>query len=357
VALRAAVVAPAVPTYTALLCGDNTWGQIGNGSLTTPQTTRSQLATVSTAAATWKAIAAGEFHTLAIKSDGTLWAWGLNLNGQLGNGESGNGKYRASPVQIGTAKDWLEVAAGDSHSLARSGTATTQSLWSWGQNTVGQLGLGNLINKSIPTKITLTGIWKSIAAGGSFCLALRNTDGVVYSWGDDSSGQLGQLASATPTVPTATLGTGIPAIAIAAGSSHALAIQDDRTLVAWGLNASGQLGLGNLNNSLAPVKVGTDTNWFAIAAGGNHTLAIKLDRTLWSWGSNSDGQLGEGSTTQSTVPKQVGTGTDWVSVAAGRSHSMAIDTSGRLYVWGRNAEGQLGNGGTTGPVLTPTLVP
>jgi hypothetical protein len=357
VALRAAVVAPAVPTYTALICGDNTWGQTGNGSLTTPQSARAQLATSTTAAATWKAVAAGGLHTLAIKADGTLWAWGLNLNGQLGNGESGNGRYRASPVQIGTAKDWLEVSAGDSHSLARAGTATTQSLYSWGQNTVGQLGLGNLINKSIPTKITLTGIWKSIAAGGSFCLALRNTDGAIFSWGDDSSGQLGQLVSATPTVPTATLATGVPAIAIAAGSNHALAIQDDRTLVAWGNNASGQLGLGNLVNALAALQVGTDANWFAIAAGGSHSLAIKLDRTLWAWGSNTDGQLGDGSTNLSNVPIQIGSRTDWVSVAAGRAHSMAIDTSGQLHVWGRNAEGQLGTGSTSGPVLTPTLIP
>jgi alpha-tubulin suppressor-like RCC1 family protein len=360
VALRAALVAPAVPTYTALLCGDNTWGQIGNGSLTTPQTTRSQLATVRTAAATWKAVAAGEFHTLAIKSDGTLWAWGLNLNGQLGNGESGNGKYRASPVQIGTAKDWLEVAAGDSHSLARSGTVTTQSLWSWGQNTVGQLGLGNTTSKSIPTKLTATATfkapWLALSANGSYCLVLQST-GVIYSWGDDTSGQLGQLGSATPLVPTATLAPGQPAIAIAAGAAHALAIQADRSLIAWGLNDAGQLGLGNLTSTPAPTLVVADTDWFAIAAGGKHCLAIKLDRTLWSWGSNSDGQLGDGSTNLSTVPKQVGTGTDWVSVAAGAAHSMAIDTSGRLWVWGSNAEGQLGNGTTSGPVLTPTLVP
>jgi hypothetical protein len=360
VALRAAVVAPAVPTYTALICGDNTWGQMGTGSLTSPQTTRTQIATSATAAATWKAVAAGGLHTLAIKSDGTLWAWGLNLNGQLGNGESGNGRYRASPVQIGTAKDWLEVTAGDSHSLARSGTATTQSLYSWGQNTLGQLGLGNTANKSVPTKITATATfkapWLSVAANGNYCLVLQS-DGLIFSWGEDSSGQLGQLTSVTPTVPTTTLSPGPPAIAITAGGAHALAIQANRSLIAWGLNASGQLGLGNLSNSAVPVQVGTDTNWFAIAGGGNHTLAIKLDRTLWAWGANSDGQLGDGSTNLSNVPIQIGTRTDWVSVAAGRSHSMAIDTSGRLWVWGRNLEGQLGSGSTSGPVLIPTLVP
>jgi alpha-tubulin suppressor-like RCC1 family protein len=360
IALRAAAVAPAVPTYTALLCGDNTWGQMGTGDLSSPQTARTVLATSTTAAATWKAVAAGGFHTLGIKSDGTLWAWGLNLNGQLGNNESGNGRYRDSPVQIGTAKDWLEIAAGDSHSLARSGTVTTQSLWSWGQNTVGQLGLNNTLSKSIPTKLTATATfkapWLAIAANGSYCLVLQS-NGAIYSWGDDSDGQLGQLTSATPLVPTPTLAPGQPAIAIAAGGAHALAIQQDRSLISWGLNDAGQLGLGNLTSTPAPTQVGLDTDWFAIAAGGSHCLAIKLDRTLWSWGANTDGQLGDGSTNLSNVPKQIGTNTTWVSVAAGRSHSMAIDISGKLWVWGRNAEGQLGNGTIASPVLIPTLVP
>jgi hypothetical protein len=177
VALRAAVVAPLVPTYSALLCGDNTWGQMGNGTLTTPQTKLTQVATSTTAAATWKAVAAGGLHTLAIKSDGTLWAWGLNLNGQLGTGVSG-GTYRASPMQIGTAKDWLAVAAGESHSLAQSGTATTQSLYSWGQNTSGQLGLGNTLSKSVPTKITATATfkapWVALSANSSYSLVLQS---------------------------------------------------------------------------------------------------------------------------------------------------------------------------------------
>jgi alpha-tubulin suppressor-like RCC1 family protein len=220
--------------------------------------------------------------------------------------------------------------------------------------------LGNTVSKSVPTKITATATfkapWLALSANSSYCLVLQS-DGVIFSWGEDTDGQLGQFGSATPTVPTPTLSPGLAAIAIAAGGAHALAIQADRTLISWGRNDAGQLGLGNLTTTGVPTKVGTDTNWFAIAAGGSHCLAIKLDRTLWAWGSNSDGQLGDGSTNLSNVPIQIGTNTTWVSVTAGAAHSMAIDTSGRLWVWGRNAEGQLGNGSTTGPVLMPTLVP
>lgn len=357
VALRPATVAPAAATYSALLCGDNTWGQLGSGTLNTPQSTMSALALTGTPAPTWRAVVAGGFHTLAIRSDGTLWAWGLNLNGQLGLG-TGVGSYRMVPTQVGTAKDWLAIAAGESHSLALGGTATVQSVFSWGQNTAGQLGSGNTLSRSTPTKLTATvtfkGPWTALSASRSYSMALQS-DGLLFSWGDDTDGQLGQTGSTTPLVPTAVVLAGQTVIAVSAGEAHALAIAANRSLLAWGNNAAGQLGLGGLTSLNQPTQVGTDTDWFAVSAGGSHSLAIKLDRTLWSWGANNDGQLGDGTTTASLVPIQVGANTTWVAVAAGRSHSLAIDINGRLWVWGRNAEGQLGSAAGTA-VLSPTLL-
>jgi hypothetical protein len=185
-------------------------------------------------------------------------------------------------------------------------------------------------------------------------MALQS-DNVLFSWGDDLDGQLGQLGSTTPLVPTAVALSGQQVIAVSAGEAHVLAIAADNTLLTWGNNAAGQLGQGNLTSLNLPTQLGTDANWFAVSAGGSHSLAIKFDRTLWAWGANNDGQLGDGSTTGSLVPIQVGTNTTWVAVAAGRSHSLAIDIDGRLWVWGRNAEGQLGSAAGSA-VLTPRLL-
>ncbi len=358
----------------AYVWGDNLWGQVGDGTQAGPKSTPVLLG----ASSQWKSVAAGGSHTLAIKSDGTLWAWGLNVDGQLGDGNSGVGRYVVSPKQIGVAKDWMAIAAGDAHSVALEGSSSLQ-IMSWGQNTMGQLGLGvtlatvNLTNMNVPTKVTkaiavgtlssipYTGLpWTAISAGGSNSMVLRS-DGTAFSWGDNSYGQLGQIISTNVSVPTqlAPIGGGtLGALSITTGRYHSLALLTDHTLYAWGANASGQLGDGSTANRVAATQVGADNHWFTVAAGGAHTLAIKLDRTLWAWGSNSDGQLGDGTTIDSAVPEQIGAATNWVSVAAGRSHSIAIASDGTLWVWGRNAEGQLGNGtATSTPVLIPTLLP
>jgi alpha-tubulin suppressor-like RCC1 family protein len=372
--------------------GDNTWGQLGDGTqnnygpvlldtAVVTTATSTSATTTTTPPAAWKSIAAGGSHTLAIKTDGTLWAWGLNLNGQLGDGNSGAGRYVTSPEQIGAAKDWLAVAAGDAHSVALEGT-TAPIIMAWGQNAYGQLGLGTTAvtpvvrtDVSVPTKTTkalvmsnavltlsaspFTGTpWKSIAAGGNHNIVMRS-DGLLFSWGDNTYGQLGQsLGNASVPTQLAAFGAGtLGALAVASGRNHALAILTDHTLFGWGSNTNGQLGDGTTTNRATAVRVGSDSDWYTVAAGGAHTLAIKTDRTLWAWGSNSDGQLGHGSQSDSLVPKQVGTAANWVAVSAGRSHSLAIASDGTLWIWGRNAEGQLGTGKTGDPVLSPTLLP
>jgi alpha-tubulin suppressor-like RCC1 family protein len=376
-ALAPKTVASVPASGTALLWGDNTWGQVGDGTSVGPKYTATALKSSTLPATTlWKAVAAGGSHTLAIRSDGSLWTWGLNAAGQLGDGTR---TAQVSPKQIGVAKDWIAVAAGDAHSVALEAT----NIMSWGLNSAGQLGLGASLTVPnyttaaiVPTKVgkaisivagnpvlstlPFTGLgWSAISAGGNHTLVLR-ADGQIYSWGDNTSGQLGQVIVSYPSVPTPISPLGVSALgafAISAGRNHSLAIDSLSQLYAWGANASGQLGDGSTALKLAPVQVNADTDWYSVSAGGAHTLAIKLDRSLWAWGSNSDGQLGNGSTSDALVPVQIGTAKNWDVVAAGRFHSMAIDTDGKLWVWGRNAEGQLGLGSAVGARLVPTLVP
>jgi hypothetical protein len=171
-------------------------------------------------------------------------------------------------------------------------------------------GSGNAANVSLMIK-GLSGI----AAGSNYSLALKR-DGTLWAWGYNGSGQLGlgdYNSRATPTQ----VGTSTDWIAIAAGYSHSLALKRDGTLWAWGYNGLGQLGLGDYTSRNIPTQVGTSTDWIAIAAGASHSLAIKRDGTLWAWGYNGYGQLGLGDTTNRLTPTQVGTSTDWIAIAAG----------------------------------------
>ena len=350
---------------TTYLWGDNAWGQIGNSTLVTPISSPVTVGGTST----WKSIAAGGSHTLAVKSDGTLWAWGYNQNGQLGDGfNAASGQshlYQATPEKIGTSATWAVVAAGESHSMAMD-SAPSPALYAWGQNAYGQLGLGTQVDVLAPgtsSKVASTtgNVWRSIAAGARHSMALR-LDGKVLTWGDDSRGQLGDWAASSQLtlVPTV-IRIPLSALAIAAGSYHSLAILNDHTLWSWGDNTYGQLGYSSatqpdpLSSALAN-QVGSDNDWSAVAGGGTHTLAMR-GQTLWAWGGNAYGQLGNNSTIDSTTPVQIGIANRWVAVAAGKYHSMAIDINGRLWTWGRNDKGQLGTGNTTGPVLVPTLIP
>jgi alpha-tubulin suppressor-like RCC1 family protein len=202
--------------------------------------------------------------------------------------------------------------------------------------------------------------WRSVAAGANHSMALLS-DGTLYSWGDDSSGQLGQL-TANAGVPTGVFKfAGFSyVIAVSAGSRHSLAIEQGGDIYSWGDNTSGQLGRSlaapSTTSSVPDIVAGGP--WIAIAAGGSHSLAIRQsDLSLWAWGSNAYGQLGNNSTTDSAVPVQVGGSTRWNRVSAGLNHSAAIDTNGNLWVWGRNDSGQLGTGSTSVPALVPTLLP
>ncbi len=295
----------------------------------------------------WTTIAAGSYHNLAIAQNGTLWAWGENNYGQLGDNTTTN---RIIPTQIGTSADWSSIAGGLYHSLA---IKTDGTLWTWGYNGNGELGDNTTTDKIIPTQIGVATNWYSIVGGTFYSLAIK-TDGTLWAWGANSSGQLGDNTTTSKIIPTQ-IGVATNWSSIAGGAFHSLAIKTNGTLWTWGYNGDGQLGDNTTTDKIIPTQIGAATNWSSLAAGGFHSLAIKTDGTLWAWGRNYYGQLGGNTITEIFIPTQIGTATNWYSIAGGTDHSLAVKTDGTLWAWGRNYYGQLGDNTTTDKII-PTQI-
>ncbi|MCL2680005.1 MAG: hypothetical protein FWF11_00790, partial [Coriobacteriia bacterium] len=296
---------------------------------------------------------AGFTHSLALHSNGTLWAWGSNGNGRTGLGTiTGN---QLTPAQVGTAANWTQVSAGNNFSLAlRSGG----TLWSWGSNADGVTGLGTTVgNQLTPEQVGTAANWTAVSAGSEHSLAIRS-DGTLWAWGQNTGGRTGLgVLLGTETTPVQ-VGTATNWAHVSAGQTHSLAVRSDGTLWAWGSHTNGVTGLGTSSgNQTTPAQVGTATNWSAVSAGSAHSLAIRADGTLWSWGSNVGGRTGLGATTGTqTTPVQVGTATDWTTLSAGNAHSIAIRSDGTLWSWGSNTVGRTGLGTTIGSQTTPIQV-
>jgi len=310
-------------------------------------------------------VSAGGSHTLMIRHDGTLWAWGAGQYGRLGDGNTSNHNL-AVPTQIGTASNWVYVSAGGLHSAAIDANG---DLWTWGAAGQGQLGNNTTIDSGAPAIISEPGPWRSVSAGARHTVAIKQ-DGTLWAWGENAQGAIGQNTgmgqyNVPMQVPALPGNTWLDASAGgyydggAAYGSFTVGIQSDGSLWAWGWNSSGQLGNGNTSNQTAPVQVvGVSTgdhNWASVSAGCWNTVAIKTDGTLWGWGGNGEYQLGLGVTGDPNTPQEISTGTNWQSVSAGRYHTMAIRTDGTLWGWGQNNEGWLGNG-TTATNQTPAQI-
>ena len=313
--------------------GYNYYGQLGDGQKSGIRDANPNPRSIGTG---FTNVAAGWKHTIATKSDGTLWAWGDNRNGQLGLDLIANASV---PKQVGTG--FAVVAIGELNFFIRSSYTVAiksdGSLWSWGGNHYGQLGDNTTEDSSTPKQIG-TG-FSSVTAGDFHALAIKS-DGSLWAWGHNGSGRLGDGTETDSLIPKQ-IGTDF--IAVSAGSTHTVAIKVDGSLWAWGANALGQFGDGTNAGSLFPKQIGI--GFSGLAAGGFHTVAIKNDRSLWTWGYNNYGQLGDGTMTNSSIPKQIGT--DFISIAAGSSHTAAVKRDGSLWVWGSNQEGQLGDGTRT----------
>lgn len=340
-------------TNTRWAWGDDFNGQLGDNKPANYQWIPVAITATTNNLTSADDISAGYAHSLALKSDGTVWTWGWNHYGQLGTGGAIPGSDSNVPAKIVGLTGMTAVAAGGYHSLALKNDGTVKA---WGHNNYGQLGNGVTLpgsDSSSPVTVSSLTNVKAIAAGGYHSLALKN-DGTVWAWGFGLDGELGNglhTTSSTPVKVSFPAGTVITAIA--AGLYHSLAIKNDGTVWAWGRNVNGQLGDGSTAQRNSPVQVHVITGIVAIAGGGSddtqtyvggsHSLALKSDGSVWAWGYNANGQLGDGTFQDSDVPVEVLTGAK--GIAAGGWHSMAISSSnGTVAAWGLNNWGQLGNG-------------
>jgi alpha-tubulin suppressor-like RCC1 family protein len=330
----------AVPTAPHLFSwGANNFGQLGLGN-TTNYSSPKQVGALTD---WYKFVAGAGDYSIAIKTDGTLWAWGQGSFGCLGLGSTTS---YSSPKQVGSLTNWKDISNGLYSSLA---IKTDGTLWSWGWNDYGQLGLGNTTSYSSPKQVGLLTDWLSIAASGYYGFLAVKTNGTLWAWGRNNYGQLG-LGNTTPYSSPKQVGALTNWLKISGGGyyGHSHAVKTDGTLWSWGINSSGQLGLGNTTNYSSPKQVGLLTNWSYSSSGAVSCLALKTNSTLWSWGDNSSGQLGQGNTTNYSSPKQVGALTDWLLIAAnGYFSGYALKTNGTLWSWGGNGSGQLGLGNRT----------
>jgi len=290
------------------------------------------------AAKTVVQVAAGDVHSLALRTDGSVWAWGENYSGQLGDGTF---TTRTTPVQVTGLTGIIAIACGRNHSLAVKNDGT---IWAWGRNSDGQLGDGTFTNRSAPVQVTgLTGVI-SAAAGYYHSLAVKS-DGTVRAWGDND-GQLGDGTYTPRSTPVQVTGlTGV--IAVAGGCQHSLAAKSDGTVRAWGVNTYGQLGDGTTIDRTTSVQVTGLSGAITVASGGGHSLAVKSDGTVRAWGDNWCGQLGDGTSYNERLTSVQVTGlTGAIAVAGGHEHSLALKSDGSVRAWGGNYCGQLGDGTT-----------
>jgi alpha-tubulin suppressor-like RCC1 family protein len=307
----------------------------------------------------WATVSAGTVHTLAVKTNGTLWSWGNGQFGQLGNGTFNSATWTVT--QVGTATDWQTVSAGNRFSLV---IKTNGTLWSFGLNNFGQLGINSIIDQSVAVQVGTASNWLKIDAGNQHSLAIDNA-GLMYAWGNNAFGQLGDGTINTSLFPIL-IGSANNWSEVSAGFDHSLAIDTSGFLYSWGNNVNGQLGDGTNTPTNLPIPIsfstdGTPSLCLAISAGETFSLIIKNDNTLRSSGFNNSGQLGLGNNTNTNVFNQVGTSNTWQLISAGNLHSLAMETTTSTWSTGRNIEGQLGIGNNTPSntlqnVLCPTTL-
>jgi len=352
------------------------------------------------AAAVEVQIAAGSEHTLMLKSDGTVWAWGYNQFGELGNGTRTQSNV---PIQVPGLTNVIAISAGNGFSMALTADG---SVWAWGRNNSANLGVGNTtLYYWTPQKINITNVKaisagndhsmilktdgtvytcginyygqlglgisdsamysttyqkldlindvKEISAGKHFCLALK-TDGTVWGWGDNSYGQVGPSG----TVVTSPQYLNINDVkAIAAGGYFSLTLKTDGKIYSWGITSYGALGLGSPTGTSisTPTCISTIGTAKAISAGVFYGAAIATDGSVWTWGHNVNGQLGDGTLVSAYTPIKNTTLSNATTIECGSNHMLTITDNSKLMSWGNNIHGQLGDGTTT-QRTTPVLI-
>jgi len=319
--------------------GQNTAGRLGNNAAIN----RSSPVSVVGGFNDWSQISVGNYHMVGVRSAGTVWAWGCNNVGMLGDDSS---ITRSSPVLVaGGFTDWCRISAGRRQTLAlrKNGTA-----WAWGCNNFGQLGDNTSISRSSPVSV-VGGFtdWCQVAAGEAHSLALRS-NGTAWGWGINSSGELGDNCTISRSSPVSVVGGFTDWCQLSAGRSSSSGITNTGILWTWGSNGQGRLGDNSVINRSSPVSVvGGFTDWCQSSIGLDHMLAVRNGGTAWAWGCGRCGQLGNNCLTDRSSPVSVVGGfTDWCQVAASNGSSLAVRTNGTAWGWGFDQCGRLGDNST-----------
>ncbi len=315
--------------------GNNSLGELGSG-ITGISNVPINVVNLSDIAA----VSAGLNFSVALRNDGTVWTWGMNITGQLGNGSSID--YSDIPVQVTSLFGITAISCGAEHALALRDDGT---VWAWGYNIYGLLGNGTLDGFSnVPIQVSTINDIVAIASGNYHSLALES-NGNLWAWGYNGGGPLGYdtpsgYSTAPQQVTTLSAVTGI-----ACGNGFSLVLKNDGTLWSFGANNEGELGNGvSAVNSQNPVQVLNLTNVVSMTAGTYHSLAVKSDGTVWAWGFNLYGQLGSGTNSDSNVPLQVAGLSGVTAISAGYAHSVVVQDDASVWSFGYNNYGQLGVG-------------
>lgn len=354
--------------------GENDYGQLGNGTTTGQPcgsvVCRPQPAQVPGLGASVVEVTAGRGHTCVRKGDGSIWCWGMDVGELSDAGQNcGGWSCEPSPAQItaiGTSA--VQVTVGFGHTCVRKNDGT---VWCWGGNQYGSLGDGTTIGKPSPVQVTALGTTAvEVVAGGNHTCA-RKSDGTVWCWGANGHGQLGDgtITSGAPygkPSPVQVTALGTSAIEVEPGYDFTCARKNDGTLWCWGNNETGQLGDGTTNAAKpSPAQVPLASSVAEVAAGGAHTCARTTNGAVWCWGFNDYGAVGDGTTSGQTCgsvtckpsPVEVASlGTSASYIAAGWYQTCARKADGSMWCWGDNTYGQIGDGTTASPQPLPVQI-
>jgi alpha-tubulin suppressor-like RCC1 family protein len=342
------IIAGQLITPDLWVWGSNAYGKLGDG---TAFVDRSTPVTTSAGGSNWRQVATASDHTVAIKTDGSLWVWGRNVFGQLGTNTSGDDKYTPVTTFAG-GTNWKQTFCGSNHTAA---IKTDGTLWTWGYNFYGQLGNNITSIRSIPVTTFAGGTnWKQTSCGSAHTAAIK-TDGTLWIWGYNTFVQLGDNTTTNRSIPVTTFIGGTNWKEVSCGGLHTAAIKTDGTLWAWGTNTSGQLGDNTVTYRTTPVTTFSGGNdWKVVSSGSAHITAIKNDGTLWTWGRNSVRALGDNTAINKSTPVTTfAGGTNWKQVSCGSNHTAVIKTDGSLWIWGYNLFGQVGNNTSGNNISTP----
>lgn len=345
---------PVIVASTGFAFGGGVCGQLGNNTVTIACNSPVSFVGGPTS---WCDVGAG-YSSLGIALNGTLWSWGANCCGQLGDNTTVG---KSSPVAVvGGFTDWCAVTSGKTtaaNGATTFGIRSNGSLWGWGRNNSGQLGDNTTVNKSSPVCIAANNWmdWCNISIANTHALGIRK-NGTIWSWGTNANGPVGDNTTVSKSSPVSVVGGFTDWTRITAGAGTSVAVRNNGTLWAWGYNNKGQLGDNTTVNKSSPVSViGGFTDWCDVTMGLYHTIALRANGTAWAWGCNNFGSLGDGgsSIVNKSSPVAVTGGiTNWCEISAGCNHSMGLTTSGVLWGWGFNNIGQAGfNGASCSPIL------